>query len=186
MIMNNIMMDIETLSTDSNGVIVSISAVQFSMADGELGAEFETGLKLNQQIDKGAIMDPDTVVWWLGQPKEAQTMLLGLDARDVSVALEDFNRWLTILYPTWAEQKDVKLWGNGSNFDNVLVRNLYKRHGVKFILPYWCDNDVRTLVSYLNIDTRDYTFVGTKHYGIDDCKHQINYCTGGLKNGVKN
>jgi hypothetical protein len=55
-------------------------------------------------------------------------------------------------------------------FDNVMVRNLYKRHNVDFILPYWCDTDVRTLVTLANIDTRDFPFKGIKHYGIDDCK----------------
>ena len=44
------------------------------------------------------------------------------------------------------------------------------------ILPYWCDRDVRTIVSLGKIDTRDFKFTGVKHSTIDDCLHQINYC----------
>ena len=175
------MLDIETLSTNSNAVVLTISAVQFNKADGELGEEFEIALNINQQTAKGAIIDGDTVMWWLAQSHEAQAQLLELKPTGVGHALDQFNEWLEGLFPTWDDQKEVGLWGNGSNFDCTIVRNLYGRQGKKFILPYWCDKDVRTIVDYLGIDTRDYTFKGTKHNGLDDCKHQINYITGGLK-----
>ena len=169
------MLDIETLSTDSNGVIVSISVVQFDMETGEIGEIFEVGVGLKQQIASGAIMDPDTIIWWLEQSKEAQTQLLALPRRKVVDVLNAFNDWINF---NFEEVKDVNIWGNGATFDNVMVRNLYRRHGIRFVLPYWCDKDVRTL-TYLNgIDTRDFKFVGTKHNGIADCLHQIKYCTG--------
>ena len=180
--MKDIMVDIETLATDSNGVIVSISAVQFDLDTGDTEEEFEVGLSINPQIANGAVIDGDTVMWWLSQTKEAQTRLTDLKATPTDEALIVFNDWLLVMYPTWDDRRNVRLWGNGATFDNVMIRNLYKRQGIEFVLPYWADNDVRTAVTLKGIDTRDYTFMGVKHYGIDDCKHQINYITGGDKN----
>ena len=76
---------------------------------------------------------------------------------------------------------DMRLWGNGCTADNVWLRNLYKRHDVEFILPYWCDRDVRTLVDLAGIDPRNYKFEGIKHSAKADCLHQIRYCTEGKK-----
>jgi hypothetical protein len=176
--MNNIMLDIETLSTDSNGVITTISAVQFDLVTGDIGESFEIALKISEQVDKGAIIDIPTVVWWMSQSEEAIIAMLRLKKQDVNLALLAFNNWISSLN---IQINNMKLWGNGVSFDNVMVRNLYKRHDIAFILPYWCDNDVRTLVTIGNIDTRDYKFEGVKHNGIDDCKHQIKYCHAAYK-----
>ena len=177
------MVDIETLSTNSNGVIVSISAVQFCLETGELGEEFEIGLTINDQIASGAVIDGDTVMWWLSQDKEAQAKLTTIEKIGAANALMALNKWIYSMYPSWDEQRNVRLWGNGATFDNVMIRNLYDRLGLKFAIPYWGDNDVRTAVTLKGIDTRDYKFMGVKHYGIDDCKHQINYITGGPTDG---
>lgn len=171
--MQHVMLDLETFGTDSNSVILSISAVQFDLVTGQIGKEFEVALNVSEQLKVDRVIDPATVAWWMGQSQEAINATFRMDRVIVAKALNDFNQWIRSLgYPP----KDIKLWGNGSGFDNVITRNLYKAMGIEFVLPYWCDNDVRTLVTISGIDTRDYTFTGTKHYGIDDCKHQIKYC----------
>lgn len=176
--MKHIMMDIETLSTNSNGVITTISAVQFNLETGKIGKQFETAIVIDEQVDDGAIIDIDTVVWWMSQDEEAIKAMLRIPKVSVGKALLDFNDWIKSLKQPI---NDIKLWGNGVSFDNVMVRNLYKRSNIEFALPYWCDNDVRTLVTLGNIDTRNYKFDGIKHNGIDDCKHQIKYCHSAYK-----
>ena len=169
--MNQVMIDIETLGTDSNSLVVSISAVQFDLKNGTVGDTFEIGIDLKEQMDKGAIIDADTVMWWLEQSQDAQKQLTKLTRVPVHTALFEFSTWLYKI--------GVKgLWGNGATFDNVIVRNLYARHSLKLEVPFWFDRDVRTIVAIKNIDTRDFPFVGTKHNGLDDCLHQINYITG--------
>jgi hypothetical protein len=171
--MTDIMVDLETLGTDSNAVIVSISAVQFDMNTGEVGKQFEIGVDLKEQIAKGAIIDVDTVMWWLEQSKDAQQQLTSLKREPVNVVLNAFNHFIH-------KNKINNMWGNGATFDNVIIRNLYKRHDYAFQLPFWVDRCVRTYVDTNDIDTRDFKFVGIKHRGIDDCLHQIKYCTGDL------
>ena len=172
--MTNVMVDLETLGTDSNSVIISISAVAFDLSTGKTGKEFEVGINLLEQALNGGIIDTDTIKWWASQDEKAKKSLTNIKAETIEKALEAFNKYL--LNAVNCESNDIKLWGNGSGFDNVLIRNLYRRSNIKFALPYWCDNDVRTLVTLANINTRNFEFKGIKHNGIDDCKHQINYC----------
>jgi len=112
-------------------------------------------------------------MWWSNQDKEAKKSLIRLKPKSVTVVLNKFNTWLNDIECT---NNDIKLWGNGITADNIWIRNLYTRHDYKFVLPYWCDSDVRTLVTLGIINTRDFKFTGIKHNGLDDCKHQINYC----------
>ena len=172
--MKDIMVDIETLGTDSNSVVVSISAVTFDFLTGKTGKQFEIGINVLEQALNGGMIDNDTMKWWSTQSRDAKKALTRIQVEDVEESLKAFNLWIAEAISV--DLKDVKLWGNGSGFDNVLIRNLYRRSGLDFVLPYWCDNDVRTLVTLANINTRDYKFTGTKHNGIDDCKHQIKYC----------
>ena len=162
------MLDLETLGTGSNAVIVSISAVEFDRATGKTGTEFEVGVNLDEQIAKGANIDGATVMWWLAQDKEAQDELTRLPRLSVEEALDKYYAFVL--------QSGVEIvWGNGATFDNVLLSNLFKRHGKKYPTPFWADRCVRTFVDLSNIDTRQIPFEGIKHKGIDDCKHQIRY-----------
>lgn len=180
--MTNIMLDLETLSVDSNATIISISAVVFDLHTGKTGGEFEVGLGILEQLLSGSVIDNSTIDWWKNQNKEAKESLVNISTSSIAEALESFNIW--IAKAVTCEVKDVKLWGNGVSADNTWLRNLYRRTDTKFILPYWCDNDVRTLVNLGNINTKDFQFTGIKHNGIDDCKHQINYCSVAYK-GLK-
>jgi hypothetical protein len=167
--MKDMMLDVETFSTDSNGVIVSVSAVMFDLDTGATGDTFEMGVDINEQVKNGAVIDGGTVNWWLAQPDDAQAQLLILHPTPVNKVLKKFNAFCV--------KNDINsMWGNGATFDNVLLRNLYKRHDITFKVPYWADRDVRTLVAIKRINTKDFEFEGTRHNGIDDCKHQIKYC----------
>ncbi len=168
--MNDIMLDIETFGTDSNSVIVSVSAVRFKMGTDEVDPDyFEMGVDIQSQLDKGAVIDGDTVMWWLGQSKEAQHQLLALEPMPVKYMTKAFRKWV-------GDAQTISLWGNGATFDNVILRNLFKRHGYHFPIPFWGDKCVKTYVDINGIDKRKFEFTGIPHKGIDDCLHQINYC----------
>ena len=172
--MKHIMLDLETLGTDSNAVVVSISAVEFDLDTGKQGSDIEIGLNLLEQALNGGIIDTSTLSWWSSQSAKAKSSLLRIPVLSIDDALDKFNTWIESIDH---DLKDIKLWGNGATADNVWVRNLYRRHNIDFVLPYWCDCDVRTLVTISGISTRDYKFTGLKHNGIHDCLHQIKYCT---------
>ena len=68
--MQNIEIDIETLGTSHNSVILSIGAVEF---DGEkLGKEFEIFIDPESCTDHGLVIDASTVMRWMRQSDEAR------------------------------------------------------------------------------------------------------------------
>ena len=88
------MLDLETLGTGSNSVVVSVGLVAFNVSTGEILAELDIGLNLNQQIKTGGVIDGDTLEFHFAQApdsiqKMAQRKALdvkdGLDTNDVVV-----------------------------------------------------------------------------------------------------
>lgn len=171
------MLDIETFGTNADAVVVSISAIVFDEG-GDTGATFEVGLELKSQLLNGRAIDKDTVYWWVNQSKEARRSLFALKEENTTDVLLKFNEFIK---DNFDDVRSVNLWGNGATFDNVIVRSLYDSFDIHFVLPYWCDKDVRTLTYLTDINPKDYEFDGVKHNGICDCLHQIKYCTDGLK-----
>lgn len=177
--MRDIMLDLETLSLDSNCCIVSIGAVEFNAETGEVGREFSIKVNILEQVVNGAKVSEDTLKWWSEQSETAKRLLCS--GKDVSVrfALEKLNEFIT---SSNHKISDMRLWGNGAGADNVWIRNLYKRHNVEFVLPFWCDCDVRTIASFMSMeDKKAIVFEGTKHNAIDYCKHQIKLITSGCR-----
>jgi len=175
--LDSIMVDIETLSSNSNAVIVSISAVAFNLATGKMGEEFCMGLDIEQQVQLGSDLSANTLLWWLGQSSDAQSSLLSTPRQDVIKVLKDFNEYINrVAKSEGVTLKQMQLWGNGATFDNVIIKNLYQAAKIPFILQYWADKDVRTLVYLSDLNVYKEKFTGIKHNGIDDCKHQIKYC----------
>lgn len=168
--MKDLMLDLETFSTDSNALILSISAVQFDFESGKVGKEIAIGCNIHQQIVKGAHLDGNTIEWWLQQDLAAFTSIKGMYRKPIEEVIKDFNDFME-------ECETENLWGNGCTFDNVILRNMYKRHSREFPLKYWADRDVRTVRDIFGIDTREIPFTGIKHNGVDDCKYQIEYIT---------
>ncbi|WED23048.1 3'-5' exoribonuclease [Vibrio sp. JC009] len=171
-----IMIDLETMGKSSNAPIVSIGAVEFNPATGELGADFETVVNLNSSAYYGK-MDASTVQWWLQQSEEARA-IFSKETKSVTLrnALQELNDWLA----QFGEPKDIYLWGNGSGFDNVILNNAFKAVCIRPNFTHWNDTDVRTLVKLgreiLGIDPK-YTLKreGTHHSALDDARFQARY-----------
>lgn len=125
--MKNVMVDLETLSSSNRAMIVSIGAIEFDLNTGELGSVYYTNVKPDDRFE----ISGQTVMWWLGQSKEAQSRLLDGVQHPIDFVLRDFAKW----YP-----KGAALWGNGATFDNVILRHAYNVCG---ITPPWHYRDDR-------------------------------------------
>jgi hypothetical protein len=73
----------------------------------------------------------------------------------------------------------LKVWGNGANFDNVILRSAYDRAGQTCPWQFWNDSDVRTMVllgKQLGFDPkRNMPFDGVAHNALADARHQAKY-----------
>lgn len=164
----HLMLDIETLGTKSNSAIISIGAVEFDIETGETGETFYRNVSLKSSVDSGLIIDPDTVMWWLGQDLSARKSLTEGGVTQLPQALLDFNDFCT---------KDYEVWGNSARFDLGIMSNAYEKTFISIPWNFRLERCVRTLVS-LNPSIKDnIVFKGTAHNALHDCYHQIKYCS---------
>ena len=174
--MNHLMIDLETMGNKPKAPIVSIGAVLFDPQSGALGEEFYTAVQLESAMVQGTVPDGDTIIWWMKQSPEARAAICADDAMPVDAALSELSHFIN----RHADNpKYLKVWGNGANFDNVIIRGAYERAGHICPWQFWNDQDVRTMVTLgraIGFDPkRDMPFDGEVHNALADARHQAKY-----------
>ncbi len=159
--MCHVMIDLETLGTKPNSVILSIGVVQFSLR-GDLLDKFHKGVLIDSCLDAGLQVDGNTIEFWLKQEKENITKLLNLDVVPLDKALAELNKCFC------AFDKKLYVWSHGSCFDVVLLENAYRTLGKKIWWKYTNVRDTRTLFDLANYE---YKASGT-HDAIIDARNQ--------------
>jgi|SRR6267378_2123427 len=169
--MKDVMVDLETLGTKPGSVILSIGAVAFDETG--LGEQFYRVISISSSLQAGLKEDADTKLWWSKQAPEARTVLdQATDLRiavPLVVALTEFAQWLGSVAPL----KDIKVWGNGSDFDNMMLAAAYD--AVQMSLPWRFYNNrcYRTLKNLLPAITFERS--GVHHNALDDAMTQAAY-----------
>lgn len=167
--MSDFMLDLETLSTSDNACIVAIACVEFDRRSGMVIRTLyrKVAPELGGKIGE---IDPGTVIWWLGQSREAQQELLRGNRIPELQAIGDLAFWLS-QYAT----KQSCLWSNGPSFDEVILKSAFHRQQIQWPFGYNAGRDVRTAVEHLRHNGFDYKsipFVGEKHNALSDAEHQ--------------
>jgi 3' exoribonuclease, RNase T-like len=165
----HVMLDLETLSTKPNATIVSIGAVAFD-ADGTYD-EFYRVIDLDsyENIPHGTFdVSFSTLAWWFRQSKSARDEL-GADSKvPLNVGLHAFTEWLH------AGTFDLGgMWGNGANFDNVILGNAYD--ALRMVRPWGfrqdlCMRSIKALLPKVDVPRE-----GTHHNALDDARWQAKY-----------
>ena len=167
--MKDVMVDLETLGRRAGCSILSIGAVAFDAETGKLGPELYTVVKVASCEAAGLHTDPDTVAWWEKQNPEAQKVLKQARAvrgnKALDKALIGFNEYLAQFGP-----KAVRVWGNGSDFDNAILINCYAATNLTAGWEFWNNRCFRTLKGMVPSIKVDRT--GTYHNALDDAKSQ--------------
>lgn len=172
----HLMIDLETMGNKPDSAIVAIAAVLFDMVSGVTDdALFYEVIDLRSSEKYGGSIDADTVLWWLGKSENARGEITNSTKLiDLPVALTRLNSFAF----EFCEER-VQVWGNGSNFDNVILRSAYESCEINPFWRHWNDRDVRTIVELgrnAGIDPKkDFPFVGEAHNALDDALHQVNY-----------
>lgn len=166
--MPDVMLDLETMGTRPNAPIVAIGAVRFDTGTGELGAEFYETIDLASAIDAGAVMEPDTVLWWMKQSDEARAAVTR-QGKDFSTVLSSFSYWLKQHEPG----SGSRIWGNGASFDNALLAEAYKRAGWMLPWKFWNDRCYRTVAAeHPDIERPEPAIA---HHALEDAKAQARH-----------
>jgi len=140
--MNHVMIDLETFGLGMDAPIVAIGACSFywnhRTKDGAIEDTFRATIPLKEAVVDGAVIDPDTVEFWLQQEDEARASLPeGLWTLHES--LDQFAGFLENAGPLDG------VWGNGAAFDNALLAQTYRRAGKSIPWSYKLDRCFRTI-----------------------------------------
>lgn len=171
----HIMVDIETMGNKSNSAIVSIAAVEFNLETGKTGkmSPFYQKISLQSCLDAGLKVNADTVLWWMKQNETARLELAdNKNTYFLAQGLQNLSEYLRACNIT-----ESQIWGNSARFDLGLLSDAYNI--VNLPIPWLFRNErcVRTLVSFNPSIKDSYSFEGVVHNPIDDCLHQIKYCS---------
>ncbi|HHN9985699.1 TPA: 3'-5' exoribonuclease [Escherichia coli] len=168
---HHLMIDLETMGTNPDAPIISIGAIFFDPQTGDMGPEFSKTIDLDTA---GGVIDRNTIKWWLKQSREAQSAIMTDE-----IPLDDALLQLREFIDENSGEFFVQVWGNGANFDNVILRRSYERQGIPCPWRYCNDRDVRTIVELgkvMDFDARTtIPFEGIRHNALDDARHQAKY-----------
>ncbi len=174
--MDQLMIDIESLGTNTDCPVISIGAVWFDIKTRTIGPDFYAILDVADQIDtKIRFADASTLRWWMGQSNAAKTIFKDNPAPTKQV-LELFRKWIMNFTGSTAQTtKKCFPWGNGNSFDLVIMESLFKDYGVVCPWNYYSQRDLRTYKEFIGKGAKVEKLEGVNHNAKDDCINQINY-----------
>ena len=162
----HVMLDLETMDTSNHAAIISIGAVAFDRE--KMLDEFYVTVSLHDSVFCGLTMGADTVLWWLKQSKKAIESFddgrnMGLD--DALYSFSDFCS-------SHAPRDEIFMWGNGSDFDNVILNNAYR---LRDIQAPWVWRNNRCFRTVKSLDPSAVIRKGIHHNALDDAKTQAEH-----------
>jgi hypothetical protein len=157
------MVDLETLGLKPGCVVLSIGAV--IMQPTGWSDQFYRNLEPEAQKAMGLVADQATVEWWSKQKYVAQEALLR-DRQEPLVALQEFRIWCQ-------RNRVLRVWGNGANFDNPILRAMYDAFSVKPGWEWYNDRCYRTLKNLR--PSIPFERQGVLHNALDDARSQADH-----------
>ena len=165
-----IMLDLETMGNGSNAAIIAIGAVKFNLHG--IYDTFYDMISLESSMAEGLVVDPGTITWWMNQSEDARSIFKSDMITNLRPALSEFANWIG--------NPDTEIWGNGVDFDSVVLANAYKATGIPLPWNFRYNRCYRTMKNMYDMFEMDETGC-TKHCAIDDAKAQAEHLIDILK-----
>ena len=141
------MIDIETLGTKPNAVILSVGAVKFDPYTNN--APFEDRhwkIDVDAQTSKGREVNENTLAWWAKQDPEIREEAFSESGRiPVEPVMKELNSWINGCEVIWCQ---------GPQFDMVILEDFFRDFGHHMNWFYWQVSDCRTLFKIMPVDPR--------------------------------
>lgn len=166
----NVMIDIETLSTEPNAAVLSVAAVS------DTEHQFYCVLDLRPQIYEGRHISPDTLKWWMQQSEDARDVF---QEDDAAKYIGEAYSGLDLLLKKTAraaniDPGEIEIWAKPPSFDCTILKTLFETFGLKELWSFRQERCLRTLIKLLP-HVEEPEFVGTPHHALSDAKHQLRY-----------
>ena len=171
-----VMLDLETYSTEPNASILVIGAIKFNRKDKITDLDnydtFYRRIDAGSCVSIGLHVDPKTVEWWSHQSQDAiNEAIKHTDRIPIQQALEEFTLW----FNRGGKGKSLsggKIWGHGDDFDCVVLGSAYRACGAEPPWKFWNTRDTRTLFDLANITMKDLP-QDNAHHALHDAYRQI-------------
>ena len=142
----HVMLDIETLATTPDAVVMSVGVVKF---DPHTGTPYNKTLwrpDIDEQTERDRHVSESTLEWWAKQPDHIQEDAFSDEGRiPVIEFMKELNRYCVGM---------EKIWCQGPQFDMLILENLYIQWGHHFGWQFWQVMDCRTLFQLMPQDPR--------------------------------
>lgn len=157
------MIDLETMGTGAHAPIVAIGAVVFDECDtarlierskkaldvvdlfGEKNCLYQI-IKPESNVRKA---DMGTVIWWLRQSEEARA-IFSKDQQERH-ACELTGALGVLSFFIKALGAGVQVWGNGVDFDNVILATAYRDFCIELPWSHWDNRCFRTIKNIVSV-----------------------------------
>lgn len=165
-------LDLETLGTPPDSVILAIGAVAVCEETGQRRKFYSI---CNANAQPGRTVSQSTLDWWSKQSNAARVAFDEAHKQEapmLATVLAELTHWIGELGLT----HDVFVWGNGANFDVAMLEHAYKQ--ISDFVP-WNFRHVRDMRTLYDITLRlqldiDVPRIGTHHNALDDAEFQAN------------
>lgn len=163
----DLMIDLETLGTDSETPVISLGAAFFDPTTKVMGPTFYMALDVSEQIKRGRKPTGDTIKWWMSQTDSAKKVFHE-KAKPAVEVLQTFITWFKATSPK------AHVWGNGSTFDISIMEHIFRDYGLECPWSHTKVMDLRTFRRFQGKGAKVIN-VGTAHNALDDAVAQAKY-----------
>lgn len=159
----SVMVDLETLDTSPQCVVLTIGAVIFDTHGEGIIDSIDLRPSIDEQVAMGRVINDDTVEWWSKQSAEAQHEALGdHDRIPLREAMEKLHKFC------WNRGKP---WSHGAAFDIVAMETCWFSLGMNPPWQFYTVRDTRTLFDITGVSLKDDGYV-TTHKASEDATRQ--------------
>lgn len=166
--MKDLMIDLETLGTDKDSVILSIGACFFDTEALELGPQYYARLEIETQLLSGRSLDEEALEFWRSQSTQAKKVFKE-PTSDTLRSITEFCEWAKA-----NSSVPFYVWANGAAFDIPIIEDLIKQCQLEVPWEFRHVQDLRTFRRFVGNDEK-IPRKGTHHNALDDARDQAQY-----------
>ena len=152
----HIMVDLESLGTDTDALVTEIAAMTFEMDSKENQHHFSKMLRLDS-LDTIPV-NVSTLNFWMKDKANTDKLKNLLNPTPLEATRRvgpaclwaEFHSWLSAVVEQYPDH-DIRIWGNGIGFDIAKMNYNFEQMGLKSPISFRGEMDMRTLLYYAGV-----------------------------------
>lgn len=165
--MKDLMIDLETLATTADAVILSIGAVPFDLEAGTVSEEgFYVSVSVDSNLDYRRRISEDTLIWWMKQEAAARNVFM-----EAKVALPD----ALVQLSEFIGDSSPRPWSNGADFDLPMLAHAFTQQNMEVPWKHWDSRCFRTYKNLPGAKAVPAPASGVKHNALSDAYNQAQH-----------